>query len=52
MTIYVLAYLLIGLATFIAVKDNNSVTELIACALVGLTWPLFFTVRLIRKAIH
>lgn len=53
MTIYAFAYLFIALATSIAVlEENTSVAELIASALVGLTWPLFITTRVIRKIIR
>ena len=55
MLFYIAAYVFIAVATTIAVYDgtgSNPRAERIASVIVGATWPLLFTVRIIGKILN
>lgn len=49
MTLFTAIYVFMGLATAIAWCDNTSWQEVVACALLGVTWPLLLTVKTLQK---
>lgn len=46
---YIGAYLFLSLATAISVYQEWTFTDVAASIITGLTWPLYATVRLLRK---
>jgi hypothetical protein len=49
MHLYIRIYLLIGVATTLAVLDDRKLTDAIAAILTGLAWPLYIMTRLLRQ---